>query len=262
VGIAEQWLSSGADGLRCITYPVMNVLLAGSTGVVGRPSIKILLKRGHRVFAMTRNADLQDELWAAGAIPVVQDAFDGDGLVRRVKAIQPEAVIHQLTDLALLHDPSRLQEAFERNARLRQTGTANLVAAMVAAGVGHIIAQSIAWFYRPGPEPFREEAPLDVHATGPLGVSIEGVVALERSVLETPGVRGCVLRYGQLYGPGTGSDGSGGVEVPLHVEAAGWASILALEQGATGVYNVADPNQHVATGKIRSELGWNELLRA
>ena len=180
----------------------MNVLLAGGTGVVGRPSIGILVRRGHRVFAMTRRGELQHELWAAGAIPVVQDVFDADGLTRKMKVIQPEAVIHQLSDLALLHDPSRLREAFERNTRLREAGTANLVAAMVAAGVEHIVAQSIAWFYRPGPEPYREEAPLDDHASGLRGISVEGVLALERSVLETDGVRGCVLRYGQLYGPG------------------------------------------------------------
>ena len=239
----------------------MNVFLAGATGVVGRPSIGILVKRGHRVFAMTRHAELQQELLAAGAIPVIQDAFDAEGLTRRMKAIKPEAAIHQLTDLALLHDPGKLREALERNTRLRQAGTMNLVAAMLAAGVEHIVAQSIAWFYRPGPEPYREEAPLDVYASGLLGVSVEGVVALERSVLQTPGIRGCVLRYGQLYGPRTGSDDVA-AKVPLHVEAAAWASVLALEQRATGVYNVADPNPHVSTDKVRRALGWNESLRA
>lgn len=239
----------------------MDVFLAGATGAVGRPSITMLVKRGHRVYAMTRHAELEHELRAAGAIPVVQDAFDADGLRRKMKAVQPDAVIHQLTDLALLHDPGKRRDALERNARLRDAGTTNLVAAMLAAGVEHIVAQSIAWFYRPGPEPHREEAPLDVHATGLRGVSVEGVVALERSVLGTTGVRGCVLRYGQLYGPGTGSDDVA-AEVSLHVEAAAWASVLALEQRATGVYNVADPNPHVSTDKVRSELGWNEGLRA
>jgi len=254
-------LSCDAGHLHSTVYCVMNVFLAGATGVVGRPSIRILLERGHRVFAMTRHAELQHELWAAGAIPVIQDAFDAAGLTRKMKAVKPDAVIHQLTDLALLRDAGKLQEAYERNSRLRSAGTANLVASMVAAGVEHIVAQSIAWFYRPGPEPYREEAPLDLHAPGPLGVSVEGVVALERSVLETTGVHGCVLRYGQLYGPRTGSDDVA-AEVPLHVEAAAWASVLALEQRATGVYNVADPNRHVSTDKVRKELGWNEALRA
>jgi nucleoside-diphosphate-sugar epimerase len=240
----------------------MNLFVAGATGAIGRPSIKILVKRGHRVFAMTRSADLQQGLWEAGAIPVVQDAFDAEGLTQKMRAIKPEAVIHQLTDLALLHEPNKLQEALERNTRLRKIGTANLVAASVAAGVPHIVAQSIAWFYRPGPEPHLEQAPLDVDARPPLGTSVEGVVALERSVLETPGVLGCVLRYGQIYGPATGSDQANGSQVPLHVEAAAWACVLAVEQRAAGVYNVADANPHVSTAKVRRELGWTEGLRA
>jgi nucleoside-diphosphate-sugar epimerase len=150
----------------------------------------------------------------------------------------------------------------ENNARLRKVGTANLVAAAVAAGVGHIVAQSIAWVYKPGPQPYLEDAPLDVHAEGTLGVSVDGVVALERTVLQTDGINGCVLRYGQLYGPGTGNDNASGADVRVHVEAAAWAAVLAVEKGAIGVYNVAEPNGHVSTDKVRAELGWNERLRA
>ena len=211
---------------------------------------------------MTRNPHRQSELRAAGAVPVVQDAFDGDGLARALQAIGPEAVIHQLTDLALLHEPDRLQEALERNARLREVGTANLVAAAVSAGVERIVAQSIAWSYRPGPEPCVEEAPLDVDATGARGRAVRRVATLERTVLSTTGVRGCVLRYGQLYGPGTGSEDAVGKEIPLHVEAAAWASVLALEQRAAGIYNVAEANDHVSTEKVRRELGWRADTRA
>jgi nucleoside-diphosphate-sugar epimerase len=238
----------------------MNVFLAGASGAIGRPTISILVARGHRVFAMTRKRSLERELWQAGAIPVVQDAFDAVGLRQALGAIKPEAVVHQLTDLALLRDPARRDEALERNARLRKIGTANLVSAALAAGVERIVAQSIAWIYRPGPEPYLEEAPLDVHAAGLLGVSVEGVTALEEAVLATPGIRGCVLRYGRLYGPGTGTDTAG--EVPLHVQAAAWAAVLAVEKQATGVYNVAEPNPHVSTDRIRMDLGWNEGLRA
>jgi nucleoside-diphosphate-sugar epimerase len=246
-----------------LTSPrTMNVFLAGATGVIGRPSTKILVARGHRVFAMTRQRGLESEIWAAGAIPVVQDAFDAEGLERRLHAIKPDAVIHQLTDLALLQDAARIRDALERNARLREIGTANLVAAAVSAGVGHMVAQSIAWFYRSGPEPHVEDAPLDLNASGLVGISVGGVTALERAVLSTAGVHGCVLRYGQLYGPGTGSDDVVDGPVPLHVEAAAWASVLALEQRAAGVYNVCEPNPHVSTEKIRRDLGWNEGLRA
>jgi nucleoside-diphosphate-sugar epimerase len=240
----------------------MNVFLAGATGVLGRPSIRILVARGHRVFAMTRDAARARELWAARAVPVVQDAFDAEGLALALGAIRPDAVLHQLTDLALLQDASRRREALERNARLREIGTAHLVAAALAAGVGHVVAQSIAWFYRPGAEPHREDAPLDLDAEGLAAVTVGGVAALERTVLSSAGIRGCVLRYGQLYGPGTGSDAAADRTVPLHVEAAAWAAVLALEQHAAGIYNVAEPNPHVSSDKIRRELGWNEGLRA
>ena len=59
----------------------MNVFLAGATGVIGRPSIRILVTRGHRVFAMTREERLQGSLWEVG-LPVVQDVFDASGLAR------------------------------------------------------------------------------------------------------------------------------------------------------------------------------------
>jgi len=181
----------------------MNVFLAGSTGAIGRPSVRILVNRGHRVFAMTRASKQEAELWKLGAIPVVKDAFDAEGLTQALRAIKPDAVIHQLTDLSLLSEPTKLQEAIERNARLRKIGTGNLLSAAIAAGADHMIAQSIAWVYQPGPEPYQETAPLDTHADGLLGVTVKGVVALESSVLATAGIQGCVLRYGHLYGPGT-----------------------------------------------------------
>ena len=238
----------------------MNVILAGATGVIGRPSVRILVQRGHRVFAMTRRASLEGELREAGAVPVVQDVFDDAGLRSRVAAIKPEAILHQLTDLALLSDGNKLPEALERNARLRKFGTANLVAAAVGAGVEHVVAQSIAWVYRPGPEPYLEQAPLDDAATGPRAVTVNGVLALERTILSTVGIRGCVLRYGKLYGPGTGANR--GTDIPLHVDAAAWASVLALEKRAAGIYNVAELNSHVSTDRIRTDLDWDESLRA
>ena len=110
---------------------------------------------------------------------------------------------------------------------------------MVAACVKHIVAQSIAWFYRPGTEPYREDAPLDVHASGLLGVSVEGVVALERSVLETSGVHGCVLRYGQLYGPGTYHPRQRPDEPRAHIDHAAERTVEAL--GARpGIVTIVD----------------------
>ena len=240
----------------------MNIFLAGATGAIGLPSIRILVGRGHRVFAMTRQAERGSALWALGAIPVVVDAFDADALGLALRAIRPDAVLDHLTDLATIHQPGKLVEALGRNAELRRTGTANLVAAARSAGVASMVAQSIGWIYRAGREPHEEQDPLDVDATGTLGVTIDGVVALERAILDTPGLRGCVLRYGRIYGPRTGDDEAGRIELPLHVEAAAWAGVLALEKQAAGIFNVAEPNRYASTERIRRETGWHESLRA
>ena len=47
-----------------------------------------------------------------------------------------------------------------RNARVREEGTRNLVAAAIAAGAQRLVAQSVAWAYAPGTEPHSEADPL------------------------------------------------------------------------------------------------------
>jgi len=58
--------------------------------------------------------------------------------------VQPDIVMHQLTDLSLGLEPRQIAEAIGRNARIRIEGTKNLVAAALVAGIGRMIAQSIA----------------------------------------------------------------------------------------------------------------------
>ncbi len=239
----------------------MNVFLAGATGAIGRPTVRILVRRGHRVFAMTRHAERASRVWEAGAIPVVVDVFDAPALELALRAAKPDVVVHQLTDLATMREPGRLQESLERKAGMRKRGTGNLVHAALSAGVERMVAQSLGWVYRPGNEPHDERAPLDLGASGVRGITVDGVAALEHAVLDTPGLNGCVLRYGQIYGPGTGEDSASGDKPPLHVEAAAWAAVLALEKRAVGAFNVAEPNGYADTHRIRRELGWNESLR-
>jgi len=169
-------------------------------------------------------------------------------------------VIHQLTDLPYGLAPAQMAQAAARNARVRDEGTRKLVAAAIAAGCTRMVAQSIAWAYAPGPRPYREDSPLDLDAEGQRGVSVGGVAALEQAVLGTAALRGSVLRYGQLYGPGTGSAEPAGAS-PLHVEAAAWAALLALQKSAIGIFNVSADNPDVSNEKARRELGWQPALR-
>jgi nucleoside-diphosphate-sugar epimerase len=236
------------------------IFLAGASGAIGRRLGRLLRDAGHEVTGTTRSAAKADALREIGVEPVIVDVFDADALARAVRTARPSTVIHQLTDLPPGLDPARMDEAIARNARLRREGTRHLVLAAIAAGARRLIAQSIAWAYAPGPEPHGEDDPLDAGATGARAVSVGGVIALEEAVLNAAPLEGIVLRYGQLYGPGTGVDRPTG-SAPLHVDAAAYAALLAIDRGAPGAYNIAEPNAYVATDKARSGLGWEPGLR-
>lgn len=234
------------------------IFLAGGSGAIGRRLIPQLVAAGHQLAATTRRAEKAEELRAIGASPVVIDVFDAGGLLAAVAEVKPEVVIHQLTDLPAGLDPNKMGEAIIGNARVRDEGTRNLVEAATSAGARRLIAQSIAWAYAPGPEPHAETDPLDSGAEGGRGISVGGVIALERQVLEEP-MTGIVLRYGHLYGPGTGAEIA--ADPAVHVDAAAYAALLAVERGAPGAFNIAEPNGHVATDKAVSELGWRPDFR-
>ncbi|MGX7874790.1 NAD-dependent epimerase/dehydratase family protein [Mesorhizobium sp. ORM6] len=235
------------------------IFLAGASGAIGRRLIPQLLAAGHHVTGTTRNTDKAATLRTLGVESAVLDVFDAEALSRAMLAAKPDIVIHQLTDLPPGLDPSRMGEAVVRNARIRDEGTRNLVAAAIASGVRRMVAQSIAWAYASGPEPHGEADPLDGTAGGSRGISVGGVIALEKAVLSAP-LAGIVLRYGQLHGPGTGADTPAGSS-PVHVDAAAYAALLAIDKGAPGIFNVAEPNPVVSTQKAIDELGWRADFR-
>jgi nucleoside-diphosphate-sugar epimerase len=232
------------------------VFLAGAAGAIGARLVPLLLDAGYHVFGTTRAKDRAAALQHAGVEPILVDVLDAAALARAVLSVQPEVVVHQLTDLAGGSDATRLA----RNARLRVEGTGNLVSAAIKAGCGLLVAQSIAWVYAPGAEPHAEDDPLDLHADGQRGVTVGGVAALERLTLESPPLRGIVLRYGWLYGPGTGRDEPGN-SPPLHVDAAAEAALLAVRYAQPGIFNIAEANPHVSTERARHLLGWQPDFR-
>jgi nucleoside-diphosphate-sugar epimerase len=232
----------------------MKIFLAGAAGAIGKRLVPLLLDAGHHVVGTTRSTSKANALRASGVEPVIVDVFDAPALSRAVSAARPDVVIHQLTDLPPGLEPARMAEGTQRNARMRREGTQNLVAAALAAGVHRLVAQSIAWMYAPGPQPHGEDDPLDVHAAGTRAVTAEGVATLERLTTSSPPIDGVVLRYGHLYGPGTGASTA---EAPaLHVDAAAAAAVLALEKAQRGIYNIAEPSGYLSTEKAQRELGF------
>jgi nucleoside-diphosphate-sugar epimerase len=236
------------------------IFLAGATGAIGRRLLPLLLGAGYDVIGMTRSQAKALAFRGRGTRIVVADVFDEDAVMRALDDARPDIVIHQLTDLSALADPASMTTAVTRNARIRSEGTRNLVHAALAAGVGRMIAQSIAWAYAPAQLPHAESDALDVQASEPRSITVGGVVALEEAVLHSPPLVGTVLRYGQLYGPGTGADMPRGA-APVHVDAAAYAALLAVQREAHGIYNIAERNADVLTDKARSELEWRDDMR-
>jgi nucleoside-diphosphate-sugar epimerase len=220
----------------------------------------LLISAGHSVTGTTRSAAKADDLKAGGIEPVVVDAFDKDALRDAVVRARPDVVIHQLTDLPQVVDPARLADWLKRNSCLRIEGTANLIAAALAAGARRLIAQSIAFSYADGPEPHGESDPLvSAEGDGPSVISVRGVRALEDAVLNERGIDAIVLRYGRLYGPGTWNTPN--ARAPLHVDAAAHAALLAVTRGSPGIYNIAEADGAVSIDKARKELGFDPAFR-
>jgi nucleoside-diphosphate-sugar epimerase len=236
----------------------MRVFLAGAGGAIGRRLTPLLRAAGHDVFGTTRSADKAGALRDLGAEPMVVDAFDADAVTRAVKAAAPQAIIHQLTDLAFAPNTPRYQEALARNARLRIEGTRNLVAAARAANVTRMIAQSIAFIiYAPGEGARIESDPLSTDAA--FAGTVKGVVSLEDDVLSLP--QGVVLRYGFFYGPGTWSPDEPR-KPAIHIDAAAQATVLALEKAKHGIYNVAEDDAGLSSEKAKREFGFDAGFRS
>lgn len=235
----------------------MNVFVAGASGVVGRPLIRLLRAAGHMVTGTTRTQAKVGALEALGARAVVVDALDAAALKAAVAAAKPDVVIHQLTDLPDAIDPQTYPAALARNSRLRIEGTPNLAAAAVAAGTKRLIAQSVAFAYAPEQGLRREGDALDPNPER--RALIDGVQALEHAVMSAPGITGVVLRYGYFYGEGTWN--ATPQKPAIHVEAAAHAALLALTRGAAGIYNIAEDDGMVSSDRAKRELGFDAVYR-
>lgn len=193
----------------------MRIFIAGASGVIGVRLIPLLAGAGHVVAGMTRSPHKTGLLRELGAQPVVCDVFDAGALTQALSGFGPDVVFHQLTDLP--DQAGGIALFGDRNDRMRTEGTRNLLAAAAVAKADRVIAQSISW-----------ELPSERRRAA--------TAAHERAVLQAGGI---VIRYGQLYGPGTYYE-NGPPEPPrIHVDAAARQTLPALA-APPGVTLVAD----------------------
>lgn len=235
------------------------VLLAGASGVVGKPLLPALVAEGYEVGGLTRSPEKAAAIAATGATPIVCDVFDRRALASRLRSFQPEVVLQHLTDLPPALPPRKLAKAYEANDRLRSEGTANLVAAATDAGVRRYVAQNVCFLYAPEGGPTKDEtAPLFLDPPKPFDRSARVYQEMEATILDAPGLESLVLRFGYWYGPGTAyaSDGhyakevrkrrfpivgaGGGIFPFVHIDDVVGATLAALKRGSPGIYNIVD----------------------
>jgi nucleoside-diphosphate-sugar epimerase len=236
------------------------VFLAGASGAIGLRLAPQLVKAGHLVFGTTRNRDKAPALQRLGVEPFILNVYDDEALARAMRETRPEVVINQLTDLPKTLSGPLTAEMLQSNAQLRQTGGRKLADAALAVGARRLIAQSVAWLYASGRLPHVEDDPLDLAGQTANKTTIAGVAALEHMTLSSPPLEGIVLRYGQIYGPGTWNTAMGG-PAPVHVDAAAFAAALAVDTPHLGIFNIAEETGLVSAEKARRELGWDASFR-
>ena len=234
----------------------MKVFVAGATGAIGKPLVRMLVAAEHEVTGTTRSPEKAEGIRAMGATPAVLDALDADAVGEAVGEASPDVIVHQLTALANLRFSRNFDRAFAQTNRLRTEGTNHLLAAARAAGARRFIAQSFAgWFYAPsGSGLVSEDEPRDPNPPEGFRAGLEAIRHVERSVTGADWIEGLVLRYGGFHGPGASEAqmtairkrrlplvGNGaGVWSFIHVEDAAAATAAAVERGAPGIYNIVD----------------------
>jgi nucleoside-diphosphate-sugar epimerase len=228
----------------------VKVLLAGAGGAIGGPLTRRLQAHGHEVLGLTRKPARAAQLQALGVRPVVADALDRDGLLRAIRGLTADAVIHELT--ALSKAPTR-HRGMVATDRLRIQGTTNLLAVAAALGAPRFLTQSIVLgygYHDHGDHVLTEDDPFG----RPEGTRSDAHLAAMRSTEEQAFTApiGIALRYGLFYGgdaeqmrpalakrrvPVT----KGGLLCWIHHEDAAAATVAALEHGTAGAaYNIVD----------------------
>ena len=230
----------------------MRVFVTGASGAIGARLVPQLIEAGHEVIGTFMSPSSAKRVRALGAKPVALDLLDARAVRRAVLGAEPEAIVHEATALANARFSRNLDRSFAATNRIRTEGTDALLGAAREAGVRRFVAQSFAptRYAREGGPVKTEEDPLDPNPPALMRETDAAMRHLDRAVTDAGGI---ALRYGGFYG--AANDGmvepvrrrqfpivgdGGGVSSFIHVDDAAAATVLALERGAPGIYNVTD----------------------
>lgn len=238
----------------------MKIFLAGSTGVVGRHLLPILVENKHDVVALIHTPGKGRIVEELGARPIVADVFKKDELLKAIQNTKPEIVIHQLTALTGAGSFKKFDKEFALTNRFRTEVLDTMLEAARNSGARRFIAQSFCgWPYERKGGPVKTEAdPLDPEPPKSFSQSLAAIRHLEQAVTTTKNIEGFVLRYGIFYGPGTGFSKDGTIvktirnrKLPIvgngngtwsfvHMKDVAMATLAAITNGFPGIYNIVD----------------------
>ncbi|MEV1177395.1 NAD(P)-dependent oxidoreductase [Nonomuraea sp. NPDC049784] len=223
----------------------MRVFVTGGTGAAGRHAVPALLAAGHEVTALARTPEKAAGLEGQGATPAMVSLFDREELASAFAG--HDAVVNLATAIPPM-SKFMSKRALRDNHRVRAEGSAAVVDAARAAGVGRMVQESVCLLYRDqGARWIDEDAPVDDFPMA------RGNFAAESSAHRSP--CGVVLRFGWFYGPGAAHSEQlfaqarhrvgmvlgrpDGFLSSIHMADAATAVVAALGAGA-GTYNVVD----------------------
>jgi nucleoside-diphosphate-sugar epimerase len=227
----------------------MRVLVAGSTGVIGRQLTPLLQGAGHEVIGLSRRGEATDHK------VLKADALNRDQVASALETAQPDALVHILTAIPASLNPKKISSDMAMTNRLRTQGTRNLLDAANRVGVKRVIAESVGFMYQPAAGLADEDAPLWTRGMPAVKPIIDALVEMEE---RTVAMSGLALRFGQLDGPGTmfapGQSfitqiksgklpivGAGsGVFSFTHTRDAAMAILAALDKDVSGALNIVD----------------------
>ena len=230
----------------------MRVFVAGASGAIGTRLVPQLIDRGHEVIGTFRSPGHGERVRALGAQPIALDLLDPGAVRKAVLETEPEAIINQATALADLSDFKHFDRSFHQTNRLRTEGIDALLAAAREAGVRRLVTQSFASYRytREGGPVKSEDDPLDPAPVAATRESNAAMRYLDQAVTDAGGI---ALRYGVFYG--APNDGliepvrkrqfpivgkGGGISSFIHLDDAAAATVLAVEDGGAGIYNIVD----------------------
>jgi len=227
------------------------VFVTGATGVLGRRVIPLLVQAGHSVTAVVRSEEKAQAIRAAGAAPVEVDLFDHSAV--RAAIDGHDAVAHLATNIpsgAAAAQPS----AWRTNDRLRGEAAPLIARAVVDAGIGRMIQESITFPYVDADDRWIDEQHERSYFWGN-----ESTLTAETAAagVTAAGGAGIVLRFALFMAPESTHCQSfvrgahrgvftmmgepSGFASFIHVDDAAVAVLAALNAPA-GIYNIAEPD--------------------